>query len=166
MSKDSFKFKSKVPYGFHVYRSENPNLPFMFWKRITKTPVRTESFIDPYAKDDDKYYYYKMTDVDIYGKESAPYDPPKQAWIKRDGSRETRQEENRPVVVGRYLYYSTDPDLPLDQWQRTTEEPITKSSFEMKNLTAGLTYYYYVTNVYADGSESPRSEIISAQAHD
>jgi len=95
-------------------------------------------------------------------KESAPYDPPKQVWIKQDGSKEDWRQESRPVVIGRYLYYSTDPEVPLDQWRRAIEEPITESSFNMENLTLGLTYYYYVTNVYADGSESPRSEIISA----
>ncbi len=32
--------------GFHVYRSVNENLPFVFWKRLTDAPLQDGNFAD------------------------------------------------------------------------------------------------------------------------
>lgn len=165
MKKSPLKIEVRKKRGFHVYRSDNPNLPFFLWKRITREPITTGNFSDHYGQDDeDKTYYYKITDVDIYGKESEPFDPPKAYWVKKDGTKIEKNDSN--TIIGHHVYRSTDRNLPLKQWERLTKEPQPETSFTDTGLTGGVTYHYYVTSVNAQGLESKPSEIQSVTARE
>lgn len=100
---------------FHVYRSADKNAPFSEWERITKTPVK-EDFTDEDAKRRAKFYYYKLTEVGADGRETAPFD---QNTFTQNGRLVERTPEN--AVMGSYLYWSTDPDLPLEEWTRAEQ---------------------------------------------
>jgi hypothetical protein len=60
---------NKKYVGFHVYRSVNENLPFVFWERLTDEPIAEGNFNDPTAEVGTRYYY-KLTQVDASGNEA------------------------------------------------------------------------------------------------
>ena len=60
--------------GFHVYRSDNEDLPFSFWSRITDEPIPEGDFDDPTAEIG-RRYFYKLTQVFENGVESKPMTP-------------------------------------------------------------------------------------------
>jgi fibronectin type 3 domain-containing protein len=57
-------------------------------------------------------------------------------------------------VLGYHVYRSTDPNLPFAFWARLTDEPIPESSFHDSAAEIGTRFYYKLTQVFADGSES------------
>jgi hypothetical protein len=109
------KLQASVAGGFHVYRSENKNAPFAEWERITTEPVRKD-FVDLDAKRRAKFYYYKTVEVDAEGNEYPPID---QNTFTQNGRRIERTPENS--IMGSYLYWTTDPDLPLERWTKIDE---------------------------------------------
>ncbi len=64
-------------------------------------------------------------------------------------------------LAGYYVYRSTDPNLPKDQWLKLTPTLYTKTTFTDQNVEAGKTYYYYVVAVDNAGNLSPMSEVAS-----
>ena len=81
MNKHKLKAKRKLlqklekkNVGFHVYRSVNENLPFVFWEKLTDEPIAEGNFNDPTAEIGQRYYY-KLTHVDANGSESSPITP-------------------------------------------------------------------------------------------
>jgi hypothetical protein len=57
--------------GYHVYRSDDPNLPKAEWTRITPEPIPTTRFKDRPPQVGVKYHYY-VTAVNARGIESPP----------------------------------------------------------------------------------------------
>lgn len=159
----NIKKKKRNPFkktiGFHVYRSEDKDLSFAFWKRLTLTPVLDNDFADR-TIEPGKIYFYKLTDVDMWGIEGKPYEPPRGYFADEKGKEKI---DHNPLndVIGYQVYRSTKRDLPLDQWERRNEELLPTTGFEDKGIETGVTYYYYVTAVSAAGLESPPSEIMS-----
>jgi len=154
-----FVIQTRRWIGFHVYRSPNYFAPISKWEQITETPIQGDRFSDPSAEGDDTRYYYKIRKVDHKGNLSAPEDPAQGEYIKEDGTRGVRDMVNE--VVGYNVYRSTDPDLPLDQWERRNPEILPTTGFKDTGMEKGVTYYYYVTSVSAAGLESIPSEILS-----
>ena len=142
--------------GFHVYRSVNENLPFIFWERLTDEPIPEGNFNDPAAEVGVRYYY-KLTQVDANGNESAPITP-KTTFTDHTGNQYTQN----PLVdfVGYNMYRSADKDLPLDQWERRNKEPIPTTEYKDEGVQSGEVYYYYVRAVDSNGTESAPGEII------
>lgn len=122
---------------FHVYRSADKNATFAEWERITKTPVR-EDFTDQDAKRRAEFYYYKLTEVGADGRETAPYD---QNTFTQNGRLVERTPET--AVMGNYIYWSTDPDLPRDQWTKS-EELITDENAALQSPVKETFYVYSV----------------------
>jgi len=159
---NGFRIMVKKFVGLHLYRSTDKYAPFSKWQRLTGTPQKELRFTDSSEEDGEMRYYYKYTEVDIYGNESEPREPKKRVWTQKDAEEAARNPLNKHV--GYNIYRSTDRDLPLDQWQRLNEETLPTTGYEDKGLISGVTYYYYVTSVSAAGLESLPSDIVEQTA--
>ncbi len=142
--------------GFHVYRSVNEDLPFVFWERLTDEPIADGNFKDPAAAAGVRYFY-KLTQVEANGNESAPFSP-QTTFTDHAGN----QYEQNPLVdlVGYNMYRSADKDVPLEQWERRNKEPIPTTEYKDEGVASGEVYYYYIRAVDSLGSESAPGEII------
>jgi fibronectin type 3 domain-containing protein len=142
--------------GFHVYRSVNENLPFVFWERLTDEPIPEGNFDDPTAAVGQRYFY-KLTQVDADGNESAPITP-KSNYRDHAG----RVFEQNPLVdfVGYNMYRSADQNVPLNQWERRNKEPIPTTEYKDEGVQPGEVYFYYVRAVDSNGNESAPGEVI------
>jgi fibronectin type 3 domain-containing protein len=147
---------SRKYIGFHVYRSVNEHLPFMFWERLTDEPIPEGSFNDPTAEVGQRYYY-KLTQVDSEGNESAPTTP-KSAYIDHAGNRFAQN----PLVdfAGYNIYRSADKNVPLDRWEKRNQEPLPTNEFKDEGVKSGEVFYYYVRAVDSHGTESAPGEIV------
>lgn len=67
-------------------------------------------------------------------------------------------------VIGYNIYQTTDPELPKSQWERLNDEPLPEAEItqDVNRLKPGVTYYTYMTCVYASGAESEPSAVLSA----
>jgi len=146
---------NKKSVGFHVYRSVNESLPFIFWERLTDEPIREGNFNDPTAEIGQRYFY-KLTQVDADGSESAPV-APKTTFTDHAGN----SFEQNPLVdfVGYNMYRSIDKDVPLEEWERRNEEPIPTTEYKDEGVKSGEVYFYYVRAVDSRGTEGAPSEI-------
>ena len=142
--------------GYHVYRSENENLPFAFWARLTDEPIPEGSFNDP-AASVGKRYFYKLTQVYENGKESAPITP-KSTFTDHAGN----SYEQNPLTdfVGYNIYRSAEKDVPLDQWEKRNTELLKTTEFKDEGVESGEVYFYYVRAVDSNGTESAPGEIV------
>lgn len=142
--------------GFHVYRSVNENLPFVFLERLTDEPIPEGNFNDPTAEIGQRYFY-KLTQVDAEGNESAPA-APKTTFIDHAGNRFAQN----PLVdfVGYNMYRSADRNVPLDQWERRNAEPIPTTEYKDEGVQSGEIFFYYVRAVDSKGNESAPGEIL------
>lgn len=164
MNKHKIKQKRKLqreranakPLGFHVYRSVNENLPFVFWERLTDEPVKEGNFNDATAEIGQRYFY-KLTQVDNDGNESAPVTP-KTSFTDHAGN----QFEQNPLVdfVGYNMYRSADKNVPLELWERRNEKPIPTTEYKDEGVASGEVYFYYVRAVDSKGNESAPGEIL------
>lgn len=146
----------KKHVGFHVYRSVNEHLPFIFWERITDEPISEGNFNDPAAEVGQRYFY-KLTQVDAEGNESAPITP-QVSYTDHAGN----QFNQNPLVdfVGYNIYRSADKDVPLEQWERRNAEPLPTNEFKDEGVESGEVYFYYVRAVDSNGTESAPGEIV------
>lgn len=146
---------NKKYVGFHVYRSVDGNLPFIFWERLTDEPIQDGNYNDPTAEIGQRYYY-KLTQVDADGAESAPVTP-KTTFIDHAGN----THEQNPLVdfAGYNMYRSADRNVPLDQWERRNTNPIPTTEYKDEGVSSGEIYFYYVRAVDSRGTESAPSEI-------
>ena len=141
--------------GFHVYRSVNENLPFIFWERLTDEPIKEGNFNDPAAAVGERYFY-KLTQVDANGNESAPITP-KSAFTDHAGN----TYEQNPLIdfAGYNIYRSAEKDVPLDQWERRNKEPLPTTEFKDEGVESGEIYFYYIRAVDSNGNESAPGEV-------
>lgn len=163
MNKHKLKQKRKLlqkidkkPTGYHVYRSVNEALPFMFWERLTDEPIQEGDFNDPTAELGQRYYY-KLTQVDANGNESQPITP-KSSYTDHAGN----AFEQNPLVdfAGYNIYRSADQNVPLDQWEKRNKEPLPSTEFKDEGVTSGEIYFYYIRAVDSQGTESAPGEIL------
>lgn len=164
MNKKKLKEKKKLlrekinrqPIGYHVYRSVNENLPFVFWERLTDDPIPEGNFNDPTAEIGQRYFY-KLTQVDGNGNESAPITP-QTTFTDHAGN----QYAQNPLTdfVGYNMYRSADKNVPLDRWERRNSEPIPTTEYKDEGVQSGEIYYYYVRAVDSKGVESAPGEIL------
>ena len=163
MNKHKLKAKRKLLQklnkkyvGFHVYRSVNENLPFIFWERLTDEPIPEGNFNDPTAAVGERYFY-KLTQVDADGNESAPITP-KSTYKDHAGN----AFEQNPLIdfAGYNIYRSADEKVPLDRWQRRNKEPLPTTEFKDEGVESGEIYFYYVRAVDSKGTESSPSEVV------
>jgi fibronectin type 3 domain-containing protein len=147
---------NKQPIGFHVYRSVNENLPFIFWERLTDEPIAKGNFNDPTAEVGQRYFY-KLTQMDENGNESAPITP-KTTFTDHAGN----SFAQNPLVdfVGYNMYRSADKNVPLEQWERRNAEPIPTTEYKDEGVQSGEVYFYYIRAVDSKGNESAPGEIM------
>jgi len=133
----------KKPLGFHVYRSTLENLPFAFWERLTDEPIPDGNFNDQAAEIGIRYYY-KLTQIDANGVESAPVTP-KSTFTDHAGNKHAQN----PLVdfAGYNMYRSIDKNVPLNQWERRNEKPIPTTEYKDEGVQSGEIYFYYVRAV-------------------
>ncbi len=160
--KKKYKLKKKLSSGgknyagFHVYRSVNENLPFMFWERLTDAPIAEGNFSDPMAEIGQRYFY-KLTQVDANGVESAPVTP-KSSFTDHAGN--TYEQNPLADFAGYNMYRSADQNVPLDQWERRNDKPIPTTEYKDEGVQSGEIYFYYVRAVDSKGNESAPGEVI------
>lgn len=142
--------------GFHVYRSVNENLPFIFWERLTDEPIPEGSFSDPAAAPGERYFY-KLTRVDAEGNESAPITP-KTSYTDHAGN--TFNQNPLADFAGYNIYRSADENAPLEQWERRNKEPLQTTEFKDEGVTSGEVFFYFVRAVDSFGVESAPGEIV------
>ena len=147
---------SKKYVGFHVYRSVNENLPFAFWERLTDKPIRDGNYNDTAAEIGTRYYY-RLTQVDADGVETAPVTP-QSTFTDHAGNRFAQN----PLVdfAGYNMYRSIDKDAPLEQWERRNDAPIPTTEYKDEGVESGEVYFYYVRAVDSKGKESAPGEIL------
>ncbi len=136
----------------HVYRSQDKNAPFETWERITKEPIFESTITDEDAKHSAKFYYYKLTQVLPDGTESAPVD--QNSYIQ-NGRRVERSPETS--IMGSYLYWSTDPELPLAEWTKV-DELVTDENASFQSPVREDFYVYFVS-VNFHGEVLRRSDV-------
>ncbi len=142
--------------GFHVYRSVNENLPFVFWERLTDEPIQDGNFNDQ-AADVGQRYFYKLTQVDAEGNESAPVTP-QTSFTDHAGN--VHAQNPLTDFVGYNMYRSADAEVPLDRWERRNQEPLPTTDYKDEGVASGEIYFYYVRAVDSKGVESAPSEIL------
>lgn len=142
--------------GFHVYRSVNETLPFVFWERLTDAPVPEGNFNDPTAEIGQRYFY-KLTQVDAGGNESQPI-APKTTFTDHAGNRFAQN----PLAdfAGYNIYRSAEKDVPLEKWERRNKEPLPTTEFKDEGVTSGEIYFYYIRAVDSKGVESAPGEVV------
>ena len=147
---------SKNYIGFHVYRSVNESLPFIFWERLTDEPIKDGNFNDQAAAIGERYFY-KLTQVDAEGNESAPFTP-QISFTDHAGNK----FEQNPLTdfAGYNIYRSAHKSVPLDQWERRNKEPLPTTEFKDEGVESGEIYFYYVRAVDSRGTESSPSEVM------
>jgi len=67
-------------------------------------------------------------------------------------------------VVGYYIYRSTDPNLPKEQWTKITPNLLTRTTYTDDTVESGKRYYYYIIAVDSAGNRSAPSVIESETA--
>ena len=158
LKKKRQKLKNKINknvVGYHVYRSENENLPFIFWARLTDEPIPEGNFNDP-AAEIGKRYFYKLTQVYENGDESNPITP-NSNFTDHAGN----QYAQNPLsdFVGYNIYRSADENAPLGDWKRRNTEPLPTTEFKDEGVESGEIYFYYIRAVDSTGAESAPGEI-------
>jgi fibronectin type 3 domain-containing protein len=142
--------------GFHVYRSVNENLPFVLWERLTDAPLQDGNFNDQAAELGQRYFY-KLTQVDANGNESAPVTP-KSTFTDHAGN--TYAQNPMVDFVGYNIYRSADKDAPLDHWERRNKELLQTTEFKDEGVESGEIYFYYHRAVDSKGAQSAPSEVV------
>jgi hypothetical protein len=142
--------------GFHVYRSVNESLPFVFWERLTDEPVADGNFDDHLASHGERYFY-RLTQVDAQGNESKPIKP--QVTFRDHAGNKLEQN---PLVdfAGYNIYRSADQNVPLDRWERRNKVPLATTEFKDEGVVSGEIYFYYIRAVDSEGNESAPGEIM------
>ena len=150
-----FQLNFRKVVGYHVYRSENENLPFEQWMRITDAPIKDGNFND--QAETGKRFFYKLTEVDSRGKEGEPY-APKTTFTDHAGNRSAQN----PLAdfAGYNIYRSADQNVPLDQWERRNDKLLERTDFKDEGVESGEIYFYYVRAVDSKGTESAPGEIV------
>ncbi len=163
MNKHKIKAKRKLLQkidkkyvGFHVYRSVNENLPFVFWERLTDAPIQDGNFNDQAAEIGQRYFY-KLTQVDASGNESAPVTP-KSAFTDHAGN--TYEQNPLNDFAGYNIYRSADRDAPLKHWERRNKELLLTTEFKDEEVKSGEVYFYYVRAIDSKGNESAPGEVV------
>lgn len=153
------KLRQKVDrriVGYHVYRSVNENLPFIFWERLTDEPIAEGNFNDPAAEPGTRYFY-KLTQVYSDDSESAPVTP---QTTFTDHAGNTYDQNPLVDFAGYNIYRSADRDRPLEQWERRNAEPLPTTEFKDEGVQSGEVYFYYIRAVDSRGAESAPGDII------
>ncbi len=142
--------------GYHVYRSDNENLPFVFWARLTDEPIPEGSFNDPAAALG-KRYFYKLTQVFENGDESKPISA---NATFTDHAGNTFEQNPLTDFAGYNMYRSADENVPLDQWEKRNKAPLPTTEFKDEGVESGEVYFYYVRAVDSKGTESAPGEVV------
>ncbi len=150
-----FQLNFKKVVGYHIYRSEKETAPFGEWTRLTENPVKDGNFND--QAETGKRFFYKLTEVDSRGNESAPYTP-KATFTDHAGNK----FDQNPLTdfAGYNIYRSADQSIPLDQWEKRNTELLKTTEFKDEGVESGEIYFYYVRAVDSNGTESAPGEVV------
>ena len=151
-----FQLNFRKIIGYHIYRSENENLPFEQWNRLTEEPVKDGNFNDT-VPEHGKVYFYKLTEVDSRGKESEPYTP-KSTFTDHAGNHYAQNPLSD--FAGYNIYRAADQNTPLDEWERRNDKPLETTEFKDEDVESGEIYFYYVRAIDSKGNESAPGEIV------
>jgi fibronectin type 3 domain-containing protein len=162
--------------GFNVYRSDSEKQP---GKLLNNTPIADSQFPDRFFEFEKKYFYFvravssgtegepvesgESNIVEVMPVDTFPPSPPSAITLAASPTTISIFFPSNPEtdITGYSIYRSTDPDLPLDQWELLTPELTEKTTYEDTRVESGKTYYYYVTATDRFKNVSDPSEIVS-----
>jgi len=109
------------------------------------------------------YTRFRVDDLRVTTNATRPA-PPEQLTASASNRRVDLDwlSSTAPDVEGYNVYRSTSPFMEIGAATQVNAEPVAESSFTDSNLTNGVTYYYRVTTVDADGNESEGSAAMTA----
>jgi hypothetical protein len=162
--------------GFNVYRSDSEKQP---GKLLNNTPITDSQFPDRFFEFEKKYFYFvravssgtegepvesgESNIVEVMPVDTFAPSPPFAITLAASPTTISIFFPSNPEtdITGYSIYRSTDPDLPLDQWELLTPELTEKTTYEDTRVESGKTYYYYITATDRFKNVSDPSEIVS-----
>lgn len=162
--------------GYNIYKSsvEEPNV-----KMLNTQPITVTKYADNFFKFGAAYkYFVRAVTVGAGGLpiESADSDiievTPKDTFKPNAPDNITIAATPESVslffaqnpesdIAGYKVYRTTDPNLPKEKWDVITPEPITRNTFQDRQVKSGVTYYYYIVAIDTAGNSSELSEVVS-----
>ncbi len=163
--------------GYNIYRKSENDL-----KKLNSSPVSETLYADNFF-DFDKRYSYTVRTVSV-GTEGNPVESlssaeldvtprdifapssPASITIAASPDRISLFFAANPEkdIAGYKIFRSTDSNLPLNQWEILTSEPIKTNTFQDQNVKSGIKYFYYLTAIDNFGNVSQPSRIVSETA--
>jgi N-acetylneuraminic acid mutarotase/fibronectin type 3 domain-containing protein len=157
--------------GYNVYRSESAEIEITPSNRRNATLVAVLSFTDEEVTSG-MTYYYVVTAVGPDRESSASNEvratldeevPPVENLEVKPGDGEvTLSWEASHGAAGYHIYRSEAPDVEADAANRQNAVLYGLTHYTDRSVSSGVTYYYAVTAVDADGRESALSQVVSA----
>ena len=127
-----FQLNFKKVIGYHLYRSEDENLPFDEWTRLTEQPIKDGNFND--SAETGKRFFYKLTEVDSRGNEGAPYTP-KATFTDHAGNRFGQN----PLTdfAGYNIYRSADKDIAAQSMGKAQRRAVADDRIQRRRCRIG-----------------------------
>lgn len=162
--------------GYNVYRSDSTSKPAVL---LNKVPVDYPTFDDHFFEFGKKYFYFvravssgvgadpiesgESNILKVEPFDTFPPSPPSAISLASGTSVISIFFAINPEqdVAGYKIYRSTDPDLELKQWEDLTKDLLKTNTFQDTRVTAGETYYYYLTATDIRQNVSDPSDIVS-----
>jgi len=165
--------------GYNLYRSLKGSDNFAL---LNKTPITVASFSDAtFEFEKDYSYFLRSVSLGANGQPTESLDssmiavhpvdkfpPAAPTAITIAASPNTLSiffaSNTEKDIAGYRIYRSENKDLKLSDWKLLTPALLLTNTFQDKNVTAGKTYFYYLTAVDKFGNVSEPSEIVSEEA--
>jgi hypothetical protein len=162
--------------GYNIYRSPSEKVAGTL---LNRQPVAGPEFRDEAFEFEKEYFYFvravslgpdgeqvesaESNIIRVFPEDTFPPSSPTSITIAASPTAISIffPSNPEPDVAGYCIYRSTDPELPLDEWELLTPELLQVTTFQDNNVESGLTYYYYITATDTYKNISPPSEIIS-----
>lgn len=165
--------------GYNIYRKAENETGL---RKLNTTPISDPSYSDSFFEFDKKYSYVVRA-VSV-GSEGSPVESSgsdELAVLPKDifppGSPESITIAASPNTIslffaanpendisGYKIFRTTDEAKPMDDWESLTPDPITTNTFQDRNITSGIRYYYFIKAIDKYGNESKPSKIVSETA--
>lgn len=165
--------------GFNIYRgdkaNETPNI-------INRSPVQDSFFDDKSFEFGKNYQYFVRTIslgndgepiesldsnvIEVKPIDTFPPSPPTALTIAAAPNNLSIffVKNSEKDLKGYRIYRTINREIPLINWQLLTKEILTTNTYQDKNVTSGLTYFYFITAEDNAGNVSQPSEIVSETA--
>lgn len=162
--------------GYNIYRSPSATEA---GRMLNTQPVVSAEFPDRTFEFEKEYFYFvravslgtggdpiesaESNIVRVLPVDTFPPSPPASITIAASPTTISIFFPANPEtdIAGYSIYRSTDPDLPLGNWEPLPPELLTVTTFQDQNVESGRTYHYYITATDVFKNVSQPSEVVS-----